>query len=92
MLNNDGYVVERLIHGRHREYNNIKNWNWQKLLDLFDPPAGTTKSHRTTTRSELEALLAGPELRDGSKLHFVECILGDFDAPRALRAVRRCLL
>lgn len=86
ILNNDGYVVERLIHGRGREYNNIKNWNWQKLLEVFDPPAGSYQSFKTNNRQELEDLLVSPELQDTSKLTLVECILGDFDAPRALRA------
>ena len=89
ILNNDGYASERFIHveGRNREYNRIKTWNWQKLLEVFDPPAGSTMSHFAKTRNELEVLLAGPGLRDTGKMHLVECVLGDFAAPRALRAV-----
>lgn len=68
ILNNDGYVVERLIHGKDREYNNIKSWNWQKLLDVFDPPAGSYASYRTTNRQELEDLLADPEFAKADKL------------------------
>lgn len=86
ILNNNGYVVERLIHGKDREYNNIKSWNWQKLLDVFDPPAGSYASYKTTNRQELEDLLADEDFAKADKLQLVECLLGDFDAPRALRA------
>lgn len=71
ILNNDGYVVERLIHGRGREYNNIKNWNWQKILEVFDPPANSYQSFKTRNRQELEDLLVGPELKDTSKITLV---------------------
>jgi len=86
VLNNDGYVVERLIHGKYRDYNNIKPWNWQKLLDVFDPPAGSFASYKTTNRQELENLLVNEEFAKADKLQLVECLLGRFDAPRALRA------
>ena len=70
-------------------YNDIKAWNWQKLLDVFDPPAGSYASHKATTRRELEDLLNGPLLKDESRIHLVECVLGRLDIPRALSAVSR---
>lgn len=86
VLNNNGYVVERYIHGVGRKYNDIKQWNWQKLLDAFDPPEGSYASHKCSTRHELEELLKDEEFGRAEKLVLVECILGDMDAPRALRA------
>ena len=86
ILNNDGYCVERMIHGEHREYNKIGNWQWQKLLDVFGPDPGSYATYKTSTRQELEDLLHGSALKDGSKLHLVECVLGRMDCPRALKA------
>lgn len=40
VLNNDGYEVERLIHGEDKEYNNIQMYDWQLLLPFF---AGKSK-------------------------------------------------
>jgi TPP-dependent 2-oxoacid decarboxylase len=57
-----------MIHGADREYNNIKDWNWQKLLEVFSPAAGSHQSFKTRNRKELEDLLARPELRDTNKL------------------------
>ena len=28
VVNNDGYTVERIIHGRDEPYNDIVSWNW----------------------------------------------------------------
>lgn len=103
ILNNNGYVVERLIHGKDRKYNDIQPWRWQQLLDLFSPEPGTSQSYCTRNRAELEALLANEEFQRADKIQcvsppqqflmltfaicrLVECMLGDFDAPRALRA------
>jgi TPP-dependent 2-oxoacid decarboxylase len=56
-------------------------------MQVFDPPEGSYGCYKTSTRAELEELLNSDLLRDSSKLHFIECILGNFDAPRALLAV-----
>ena len=87
ILNNDGYSCERVIHGEKRVYNDIGNWQWQKLLEVFGPVPRSYASHKISTRQELEGLLTGPLLRDRSKLHLVECVLEKMDAPRHLRHV-----
>ncbi|KAG1244696.1 hypothetical protein G6F68_015350 [Rhizopus microsporus] len=35
LLNNDGYLIEKLIHGPHRSYNNFQMWNYSKTLDYM---------------------------------------------------------
>ncbi|EPY35568.1 indolepyruvate decarboxylase [Strigomonas culicis] len=32
LVNNDGYVIERVIHGWNAEYNDIAAWNWCPLI------------------------------------------------------------
>ncbi|PWN47571.1 putative PDC1-pyruvate decarboxylase, isozyme 1 [Violaceomyces palustris] len=38
VLSNDGYEIERQIHGPERVYNNIAPWNHSLLLDLMSAP------------------------------------------------------
>lgn len=87
VLNNDGYAVERVIHGPTKDYNNIPFWNWQKLLDVMCPSKPDYVNYKTSTRRELEELLVDEDFQNVDKICLVECILGPLDAPRALRAV-----
>ena len=55
-MNNDGYTVERLIHGMEAPYNTIPKWKYEKLCETFGPdyPA---RYHRVETGAELVKLL-----------------------------------
>lgn len=37
LINNDGYVIERMIHGWNEIYNDISSWNWCALMKAFSP-------------------------------------------------------
>jgi TPP-dependent 2-oxoacid decarboxylase len=52
LLNNDGYVTERLIHDG--PYNDIQQWNYHKLPDAF---GGDALSFEVRTEEELEEAL-----------------------------------
>ncbi|KIY46531.1 pyruvate decarboxylase [Fistulina hepatica ATCC 64428] len=86
LLNNDGYTIERFIHGRHRRYNSIQRWDWGSLLRTFgDPKEERTKSYRAATKSELLELLAGPIAKGhGGKIVLVEVIMDKDDGPQIL--------
>lgn len=43
ILNNDGYEIERQIHGPERSYNNIQSYDHSLLLDFFSAPKGQEK-------------------------------------------------
>jgi len=87
VLNNDGYEIERCIHGPEREYNNIQPYNHQLLLQAFSPPDGRipTRSHKVSTRKELEALLEDPEFNKRETIQLIELIMPRGDVPRMLR-------
>ena len=64
VLNNSGYTIERHLHGKTRSYNDIQNWNWTGLLDLFQgyDPSTTPrkgKSYRVETKEEMDYNLQG---------------------------------
>ncbi|GAA6014248.1 hypothetical protein JCM10207_006146 [Rhodosporidiobolus poonsookiae] len=86
VLNNDGYVIERQIHGETAGYNDISAWKWQSLLDLFnayEQPV-PTKSWLAKTRGELETILADADFRKADKIQLLEVKMERMDAPEAL--------
>ncbi|KAH9816629.1 thiamine diphosphate-binding protein [Melampsora americana] len=85
VLNNDGYVVERLIHGMTRKYNDIQPWKWTGILDLFNPENTTpTASYMVETREEFEKLLKDPKFRKADRIQLVEVKLGREDGPAGM--------
>ncbi|KZP33569.1 pyruvate decarboxylase [Athelia psychrophila] len=89
ILNNEGYTIERCIHGKRRKYNDIQNWNWPELLKFFgdDAKGEKSRSYTVRTKEELEALLADATFVSADKIQLVEVIMDKYDAPRALRYV-----
>ncbi|CAO2653085.1 Nn.00g024960.m01.CDS01 [Neocucurbitaria sp. VM-36] len=79
VINNDGYTVERLIWGARQPYNDIPPTNYAHLLPLYHHPSPSTSFHRATTKAELTALLAKPELQDPPHLQLVELVLDKMD-------------
>ncbi|GAA5966031.1 hypothetical protein JCM8115_004804 [Rhodotorula mucilaginosa] len=86
VLNNDGYVIERKIHGEEAGYNDIATWKWGQLLDTFNGynPPKKTKSLLASTRGELEQILADPEFAKAEQIQLLEVVMGRQDAPEAL--------
>lgn len=81
VVNNDGYTVERAIHGKTAHYNDIVSWSWTDL-----PGALGVTSHlafRAHTYGELDdALTAAAEHKD--RMVFVEVVLPRLEIPRLL--------
>jgi len=84
LVNNNGYTVERAIHGPTAPYNDIAEWRW---IDL--PAALGAQGHlafRASTNGELDdALAAATEHRD--RLVFIEAVLATMDVPPLLAAI-----
>lgn len=81
VVNNDGYTVERAIHGETAPYNDIVSWKWTDV-----PHALGVTDHlafRVQTYGELdEALTAAAEHKD--RMVFVEVVLPRLEIPRLL--------
>jgi pyruvate decarboxylase len=60
VLNNDGYTVERLIHGMEATYNTVPTWDYGALFQAFGPQF-KTKYHHVKTPDDLDKLLADAE-------------------------------
>ncbi|EJP61192.1 hypothetical protein MY5147_009679 [Beauveria neobassiana] len=83
LLNNDGYTIERYIHGMDAEYNDINGWNYTALVDVMGG-SNTAAKHVVKTKSELEKLLTDSTFNSADGLQFVEVIMPRDDAPSAL--------
>jgi TPP-dependent 2-oxoacid decarboxylase len=81
VVNNDGYAVERAIHGRHAYYNNIVRWHWQDLPKALG--ANNVLAYRVQTYGQLEdALTAAAAHRD--RMVLIEAVLPRLDVPPLL--------
>ena len=60
LLNNGGYTIERLIHGRDAPYNTIPVWDYGALFQAF-APKHKTKHILVKTPEELDAVLNDAE-------------------------------
>lgn len=82
---NDGYTIERYIHGFDAEYNDVNNWKYKDLVNVFGGEKKKAKTYQVKTKKEVEKLLADKEFRAAKELQFVELYMDRDDAPRALK-------
>ncbi|GMM56292.1 hypothetical protein DAKH74_029080 [Maudiozyma humilis] len=84
VLNNDGYTIERLIHGPKAQYNEIQNWDNLKILPVFGAKDYETCTVATT--GEFKKLIADKAFNIPSKIRMIEIMLPVMDGPDALIA------
>jgi TPP-dependent 2-oxoacid decarboxylase len=80
LINNDGYTIERDIHGEKMPYNDIQRWNYHNLPEVF---GDNNWSVKVGTEEELETALQQAE-QDRDKLAFIEVVMGKMDNPENL--------
>jgi pyruvate decarboxylase len=85
MLNNNGYTIEREIHGPNRHYNDVPQWDWQSTLTYFGAKEGQSKSYSVKTPDELSQVLGKDVPANSDKVQFVEIFLDQDDVPRGLK-------
>lgn len=83
VLNNNGYTIEKLIHGPYEDYNNIQPWKHQLMLEFFADKT-QYENHTVKTAKEFDTLLKDPEFNKPTKIRVIELMLDEFDAPEAL--------
>ncbi|KAJ9138177.1 pyruvate decarboxylase [Pleurostoma richardsiae] len=90
VLNNDGYTVERLIHGVEAPYNSIPPWKYTGLLDVFGPQT-KSESYLVRSANELDSLLDNPSFGEPTCTKLVEIVLDKLDAPEATRKIGKAI-
>ncbi|KAJ5249288.1 indole-3-pyruvate decarboxylase [Penicillium chermesinum] len=88
VIENDGYEIERWVHGEKASYNDIPKWQYSLFPNAFTPTEKTSerrvKAYKIRTREELEVLLTDKEFSSGKGLHFVEMHMPRHNAPTSL--------
>ncbi|KAJ9613436.1 hypothetical protein H2200_003378 [Cladophialophora chaetospira] len=80
VINNDGYTIERCIHGVNERYNDIGRWRYLNAPAFFGAPEGSYTGSAKTF-GELKAVLQDKDLTDGSGLRMLEIFMDAEDAP-----------
>ncbi|EXJ59651.1 pyruvate decarboxylase [Cladophialophora yegresii CBS 114405] len=81
---NNGYTIERFIHGMEAGYNDIQNWNYRHLLPAFGAKEGGYKTFQVRTKDEMQALLGDDNFSKAPYLQLVELYMPWNDAPAGL--------
>jgi len=86
VLNNEGYTIERLIHGADAPYNDIMPWKHTMLLETFGAKQGEHRNIVLKTRSDVNKLFdEDQEFSAASRIQLVELFMPKLDAPRSLQ-------
>ncbi|PNZ36924.1 alpha-keto acid decarboxylase family protein [Mammaliicoccus vitulinus] len=85
VINNDGYTVERKIHGENQPYNDIHMWDYKLLPAVF---GGKDKVavHDVETSEDLKNVFLQID-KEPNQMHFIEVKMGALDAPEKLDAI-----
>ncbi|KAH8423789.1 alpha-keto acid decarboxylase family protein [Aspergillus melleus] len=81
---NEGYTIERYIHGWDETYNDIQTWDIKGLPTVFGAK-DQYKGYKVQTRDELTQLFANQEFASAPYLQLVEVHMPRDDAPAGLK-------
>ena len=76
VINNSGYTVERAVLGKDAKYNDVANWRYSELANVFSRDK-KAETYDVETSNELQKVLDSPH----SGMVFVECVMDKYDAP-----------
>ncbi|WP_435927334.1 alpha-keto acid decarboxylase family protein [Dryocola sp. BD613] len=88
LLNNDGYTVERAIHGAEQRYNDIAPWNWTQLPQAMQLHC-QAQCWRVMETVQLKEVMR--KAAKAERLTLIEVVLPVQDIPELLQAVTSSL-
>ena len=89
VVDNNGYTVERAIHGQTHPYNDISGWDWTALPAFFGG-TGTSSARRVSTTGELVAALDDAQ-QHPDRLTLLQTLVPPMDVPPLLASLARSL-
>ncbi|KAE8419761.1 thiamine diphosphate-binding protein [Aspergillus pseudocaelatus] len=86
VINNEGYTIERAIHGRKQSYNDIAPWSHAQALSFFgaDDRHAMQSYFSARTWGELDVVLRDKRIQAGTGVRMVEVFMGREDVQGAL--------
>jgi TPP-dependent 2-oxoacid decarboxylase len=86
VVDNDGYTIERAIHGAEQPYNDIAHWDWTAAPALFGSER-VSVARRVFTAGELDEAL---DLADRpGELALIQAVVPRMDIPPLLESLAR---
>ncbi|OJJ35956.1 hypothetical protein ASPWEDRAFT_109541 [Aspergillus wentii DTO 134E9] len=83
---NNGYTIERYIHGWGKPYNDIQTWQHGSLVEAFGADSQSRYStYQVKTKGELDSLFSNPQFSSAPHFQLVELFMPTDDAPKALK-------
>jgi TPP-dependent 2-oxoacid decarboxylase len=89
VVDNDGYTVERAIHGPAERYKEISRWDWTKATAFLGADHPST-SERVSSVGELRSALAAAQQASG-QLTLVQAMVPAMDVPPLLDTLAKSL-
>lgn len=90
LINNDGYTVERAIHGENQRYNDIPQCDWQLMPQAFGANKDNSLSLKAETAGQLKVALK-QAVNTTNKLVMLEVIADKHDIPPLLADIAAAL-
>ena len=91
VVDNDGYTVERAIHGPDEPYNDITRWDWTHAPAFFGADGdGRAAATRVRTAGELRAAFADAAGHP-ARLSLIQAVVPRDDVPELLDTLTRAL-
>jgi len=85
LVNNDGYTVERAIHGAQALYNDVAHWDWTALPAALGKRSRSFSARVSTVGQLRDALATAGTFND--RLVLIEAVVPRMDIPPVLRAL-----
>ncbi|KAK4136211.1 pyruvate decarboxylase [Trichocladium antarcticum] len=85
LIYNEGFTIERFIHGMEAEYNDVSRWHYTDVPTVFGASDKQVRKLVVKTKDQLEKMLTETEFNKAGGLQFVELWMPKHDAPRALK-------
>ncbi|KAF5599579.1 pyruvate decarboxylase [Fusarium pseudoanthophilum] len=87
VINNNGYTIERAIHGRNADYNDISPWNHQHALGLFglSQEEASKRYFSAKTFAELRTAMDSKAVQDSEGVTMIEVFMGQEDCTGELK-------
>lgn len=87
LLNNNGYTIEVQIHDN--AYNDIQNWKYSQLIDVFRNEGDNCTSYKVSTSNELANVI--PKIHKHRGVTFVEVMLNRYDCTQVKDSITKYL-
>lgn len=89
IINNEGYTIERVIHGRKQAYNDVPFWRHLEALSYFgaDEDHVAKSTFLAKTCGELQEILESEHVHSGHGVRMVEVSMGREDVQGVLEWV-----